>query len=200
LARQALYWVGGKGKIEDGNACDPEGAAIDGGVSVDLHHHSVGVELPLGAGKFAGSDGPVIHHVVIRPALLYQFPGEGKRVRRSQDEPLAPQPQSAGAIHMFEAACFGPDVVTRVRRFHVLVIGPSVEHDVAIGDCISGVRVVIHRIGAQAVGAVVNLRLTAQFEHGSVFFLLHSPDGDLLFSDRRRRGRRWRWRCGLSFG
>ncbi len=72
--------------------------------------------------------------------------------------------------------------------FDVLVVGPAVEHHVAIRGGFSGVGVVVHRIGIEDVGAVVDLRLAAQLEHGAVFFLLQGADGDVLLSHRGRRG------------
>ncbi len=74
----------------------------------------------------------------------------------------------------------------------MLVIGPAVEHHVAIRDRFSRVRVVIDRIGIQDVRAVVDFRLPAQLEDGAVFLLLQGPDGNVLLSHRGRRGRQRR--------
>ena len=44
---------------------------------------------------------------------------------------------------MFEAPGFRPDVVGGMRSLDMLVVGPAVEHDVAVRDRLSGVGVVV---------------------------------------------------------
>ena len=79
-----------------------------------------------------------------------------------------------------------------MRSLDMLVVGTSVEHDAAVRDRCSGVRVVVHRVGIQNVSTVVDLGLASELEHSTVFFLLQGADGDILLSDRR--GSRWRRR------
>ena len=62
----------------------------------------------------------------------------------------------------------------------MFIVGAAVKHHVTIGGRISGFGVVVHLIGIQDVGAVVNFRLTVQFEDGPMFFLLQGADGDVL--------------------
>ncbi len=188
LARLALHGMGGERKIKNRNALNAEGAAIDGGIPAHLHDDLVRVELPLGARQFAGGDGSVVNQVVIGPGLLHHLAGKGKGIWGSQDQPLASKPHASGANHVFEASGFRADVVGSLSGFDVLVVRAAVEHHVAVRNGISGVGVVVHRIGIQNVGAVVNLRLAAQLEYGAVFFLLQGADGDILLSRRGRRG------------
>ena len=112
-----------------------------------------------------------------------------------KDHPLSPQPHARRPHYMFEAPGFSPDVVGGMRGLDVLVIGPAVEHHVAIRDRFSRVGVVVDRIGIQDVRAVVDFRLAAQLEHGAIFFLLQGADGDVLLSHRGRRG----WQRRLCF-
>ena len=81
---------------------------------------------------------------------------------------------------MFEASSFSSDVVGSMSGLDVLIIRSAIEHDVAIRGGVAGVGVVIDRIGIEDVGAVVNLRLAAQFEYRPVFFLLQGANGDVL--------------------
>ena len=85
---------------------------------------------------------------------------------------------------MFKASGFGANVVGAMGGFDVLVIGPAVEHHVAIRGRFSGVGVVVDRIGIEDVGAIVDFGLAAQFEDGPVFFLLQGADGDVLLRSR----------------
>ena len=126
--------------------------------------------------------------------LLYHSAGECKRIFGRQDTPLLPQPHSGGSDYVLETSAFRPDVIRGVSCLDVFVIGPAIEHNVAICDNISSIRVVIDGIGIENVCAVVNLRLPAQFEHGAIFFLLQSLNRNILLLCSGGRGwRGWRW-------
>ena len=173
-------------------------AAVNAGIPADLHHNLVRIELPLGTRQLAGGDGSVVDQVVVGTGLLHHSAGKGKGIFGGQHHPLPAQLHARRPHYVFEAAGLGPDVVGGVSGLDMLVVGPAIEHHVAIRDRLSGVGVVVDRIGIQNVGAVVDLRLPAQLEYGAVFFLLQGADGDVLLSHRGRR-RRQRGRCIRRF-
>ena len=179
--------MSGEGEIEDRDALDGKRAAVNAGIASDLYDNFVRIELPLGTRKFACRDGSVIDDIVVWAGLLHYLASKRKGVGRSQDQPLSAQAHARGAVHVFEASGLGADVVGAMSGFDVLIVGAAIEHHVAVRDRISGTGVVVHGVGVQDVGAIVNLGLAAQLENRAVLFLLQGADGDVLFSDRGRR-------------
>ena len=72
----------------------------------------------------------------------------------------------------------------------MLVVGASVEHDVAFYGGITRVRVIRHLVGVEDVSAVMDLSLATQFEYGAVLFLLDGADRDLFLAYGGGNGRR----------
>jgi hypothetical protein len=81
----------------------------------------------------------------------------------------------------------GPDVV---------VIGPTVEHEVSGCRGLAGVTVVSDLVGAQDVGAVVNLGVAVQFVDGVNHLLLDGANRRQILGLRFRLFRAGRIRIG----
>src|SRR5690349_6501075 len=101
----------GKRKIEDRNSTDKKFALVDSGVDPDLHIHLARIELPFWMREFASRDGAVVHHIMVRTALLHYLAPEGKRIRGGEKKPRAAHAHPRSAFHIFEAADFGQEVV-----------------------------------------------------------------------------------------
>ena len=72
---------------------------------------------------------------------------------------------------MFEAASLQPDVIGRMIRFYVLMIPATFDHYMPVGAYLPRVRVVLHRIRGDRVGFILDMSLSPQLIHWSVFFL-----------------------------
>jgi len=101
--------------------------------------------------------------------LLDNFSGEGEWILAGEDVPGIAHAKSDGPDHAIKGTDLGADVVGAVTGFDVLVVGAAVEHDVAFEFAVSGVGVIGDLIGAQDVGAIVDLRVAPQVIDGSFF-------------------------------
>jgi len=104
------------------------------------------------------------------------------------DVPGIAHAKSDGPDHAIKGTDLGADVVGAVTGFDVLVVGAAVEHDVAFEFAVSRVGVIGDLIGAQDVGAIVDLRVAPQVIDGSFFFLFRPLHGnrDLGLAGRGR--------------
>src|SRR6476620_4971618 len=106
--------MGSERKIQNGNAVQPERAAVDTGVASHLDNHFVRIELPLGMRQLASGDGAVVDQVVIGAGLDYFLAGERKRIRRGKNRTLLAQTHARGADYVVERPAFGAHVVDAV--------------------------------------------------------------------------------------
>ena len=183
-----LHWMGHIRKIQYRYAPQPKIAVVDFGGAIHIHPNAFRVEQPFRMRQFAGSDGALAHQIVVRPVLLDDFPGEGKRIGGGKRVARLRHPQADGSDYAIERSNLSADIVCTVTSFDVLVIRTAIEHDVAFGFAISRVCVVGDFIRMQDVVAIVNFCRTAQVIDRAVFLLLQSPNRDLFFGLAGRGG------------
>jgi hypothetical protein len=85
-------------------------------------------------------------------------------------------------MDVLESAHLGAQVVGSTAGLNVLVVRSTVQHNLAIGRGVAGVRVVRHLIRSEDIHTVVDLSLTVKLVGGSVSFLFAGPDDHVLAS------------------
>src|SRR5690349_3928725 len=165
-----------------------ESAAVDGGVSADFDRDLVRVKLPFRLRQFTSGNRSIKNKVVIGPGLLYHLTGEGKRVLGGQKRAPSSGPHPDGSAYLLEFSYFRVEIVCGVRCLYMLVVGTAVKHDIAVGDNLAGVGVVIDRISVQHICSIMDLGVAAKPVYRAVLFLaLGGTNRDCLLGSRSAR-------------
>ena len=177
--------VGGKRKIKDRESMQEKIAVVDAGIPADVDHNFMRIKLPFGVRKFASRNAAVVHHIVIGTRLLDQLAGKGKGRGRGQNgaPSLKLKPGCSGDI--VKASGFGRQIVCRMARLNVIVIGPAIESEMARGRRLACIGVVGDFIRAQDVVPVMDLAIAVQFVDCPIFLLLDGTDDRAIIKLRR---------------
>ena len=150
--------------------------------------------------QIAGGNRSLAHQIVFGAVLFDNFSGEGEWILAGEDVPGIAHAKSDGPDHAIKGTDLGADVVGAVTGFDVLVVGAAVEHDVAFEFAVSRVGVIGDLIGAQDVGAIVDLRVAPQVIDGSFFFLFDRSHGNRDLGLAGRGGWQSGSGCGSTIG
>src|SRR6266571_4587443 len=160
-----VYRMVGERQVHDRDSPYTKGAVVNFGLAADVYNYSPRVKCPLGTRKFAGGDSAVVHHVMFRPVLVNHLASECERIGRGQDHPATTITSANGAGYVVESSFLGFSVVRPVAGFHMLIIGPAIQHDVPCRDDVASCRVIGNLISSQNIVAEVNLNLTTKLEN-----------------------------------
>jgi hypothetical protein len=121
--------------------------------------------------------GAIIYNVMIRSSFHHNLAGELKWERGGQKQRPHSLPRSNPAGHIIKLAHFSANVVLPVSRLNVLIIGTTVNYNVAIQGNVAGVGVVGGFIRPEGEGAILNTSPDMQFEEGALFLLSNGTNG-----------------------
>src|SRR2546421_2097328 len=133
----------------------------------------------------AGGYGAVMNDIAVKADLLHDLPRESKWVGASQDIPSTTRPRPGCAHHIVEGAGAGPDVVSAMAGFNVLVVGTSVQDHVAGSSYQACAGVIGRLVGEDYVVTIVQLHITSGLVDVSGFLLLGGTDRGGLSRDWR---------------
>src|SRR4051812_3921671 len=91
-------------KVKDWNAFYPEGAVVDLGAAVQVHHHRARPESPLGIRQLAGSHLAIMNDDAVLTHFLHHRPREQEWLVCSERHVLAFEPYARASLHVVKLA------------------------------------------------------------------------------------------------